>query len=419
MSYKSTILIVDDEIFMSKTLEGLLTSPDHNLAFASNGEDALQKAGELKPDLILLDVMMPVMDGFEVCRHLRADSILAEVPVIMVTALDDRESRLRGIEVGADDFISKPIDPVELQARVRTITKLNRYRRLIAERQKFERITELAPDGIMIVNTEGTVCLANPALLKMLGGRSTGDVLGQNIITFVEQSQIETCQTNIRNIPDSSRTVARFETIFIRQKFSEDIPAAEIQSVNPPFVPVSYRSTGSEPFPVEITAGLCEWDNKPAIQIIVRDITERKWAEESIKTAYASLKELNEDLRHSRDMFRMLFDGLDDGLALLDGEGLVLTVNQALATLFGRNADEIMYEPWTDICNRTDPPFPGQIVEETMTDGCTRRSRETYTSPNGQTHDLDVQTFPLLGREKNVEKVIVHIIYTRERLLGS
>jgi putative two-component system response regulator len=81
---------------------------------------------EVIPDLILLDVMMPGMDGFEVCRRLRADSVLGEVPILMITALDDRSSRLQGIQAGADDFITKPIDSVELLARVQGITRLNR-----------------------------------------------------------------------------------------------------------------------------------------------------------------------------------------------------------------------------------------------------------------------------------------------------
>ena len=90
---------------------------------------------------------MPGMNGFEVCQRLRADSLLAEIPVIMITALDDRESRLRGIEAGTDDFISKPFDPIELQARVRTITRLNRYRLLHNQRARFEWVVEQADDG--------------------------------------------------------------------------------------------------------------------------------------------------------------------------------------------------------------------------------------------------------------------------------
>lgn len=418
MKHKSTILIVDDELFMRKTLEGLLTSPDYTLALASNGEEALARATELTPDLILLDVMMPVMDGFEVCRRLRSDSVLAEVPVIMVTALDDRESRLRGIEAGADDFISKPIDPVELQARVRTTIKLNRYRRLMVERAKFERITELAPDGIMIVDHEGIIRLANPALVKMLGALSVDSLLNKNMLAFIASEQVDYYSSSLRDILNETSQVARIETVFVRT--DGELAPVEVQSINPPFTPVSYKSVGGEPFPVEIHAGYFEWENKPAMQIIVRDITERKWAEESIKTAYASLKELNEDLRHSRDMFRTLFDGLDDGLALLDREGLVLTINQALARLFGTTPDEIMYEPWGEICNRTDPPFPGKIAVETMSDGCNRRANENYTSPSGTTHTLDIQTLPLIGREQTVDNVIVHIIDTADRvLLGS
>jgi diguanylate cyclase (GGDEF)-like protein len=131
MSEKSTILIVDDETVSRYTVEVLLAAEGYNLVFAENGEEALKKAAESIPDLMLLDVMMPGMDGFEVCQRLRTNPRLAELPIVMVTALDDRESRLRGIEVGADDFMSKPFDRAELRARVRTITRLNRYRRLI------------------------------------------------------------------------------------------------------------------------------------------------------------------------------------------------------------------------------------------------------------------------------------------------
>ncbi len=142
MAHTSTILIVDDEPNAHVMLEALLCREGYNLNFASNGFEALQKASELTPDLILLDVMMPGMDGFEVCRRLRIDPLLAEVPVIMVTALDDRNSRLQGIEAGADDFLSKPFNSVELRARVRTITRLNRYRQLLDERANLQLANE-------------------------------------------------------------------------------------------------------------------------------------------------------------------------------------------------------------------------------------------------------------------------------------
>ena len=136
---KSTILIVDDEPSARDTLEALLYHESYDLSFACDGPEALTKATELTPDLILLDVMMPDMDGFEVCQRLRASPLLAEVPVIMVTALDDRDSRLRGIEAGADEFVSKPFDRTELRMRIKTIIRINRYHQLIEERANLQR----------------------------------------------------------------------------------------------------------------------------------------------------------------------------------------------------------------------------------------------------------------------------------------
>ena len=169
MNDKHTILIVDDEPKGRKTLQVLLMTHDYTLAFAADGQEALVKAAELTPDVILLDVMMPGMDGFAVCRQLRAIPNLAEIPVIMVTALDDQDSRLQGIEAGADDFVSKPFDRAELRARIQTTTRLNRYRRLLAERTKFEWVVEQADDGYLLINSYSDILYANPQARLYLG----------------------------------------------------------------------------------------------------------------------------------------------------------------------------------------------------------------------------------------------------------
>jgi len=169
MKNLSTVLIVDDEPVGRDTLEALLIGQGHNLAFAANGAEALAQAAELLPDVILLDVMMPGIDGFEVCRRLRANPRLADVPIVMITALDDRGSRLEGIEAGADDFVSKPFDRAELRARIKTVTRLNRYRRLHMERAKFEWVVESADDGYVLVNDRDEVLYANPQARMLLG----------------------------------------------------------------------------------------------------------------------------------------------------------------------------------------------------------------------------------------------------------
>ncbi len=169
MNAPSRILLVDDLAANRETLVELLAADDYRLAEAADGPTALRLAAESPPDLVLLDVNMPGMDGFEVCRRLRADPKLAEVPVILVTALDDQASRLAGLEAGADDFVSKPFNAAELRARVRTVTRLNRYRRLHEQRTQFQWIVEQAGDGYALVTADDEIHFANARARLWLG----------------------------------------------------------------------------------------------------------------------------------------------------------------------------------------------------------------------------------------------------------
>ena len=118
---RSTVLVVDDEPRNAKLLEAILTPLDYNVIKAYNGEEALSIADKMNIDLILLDIMMPIIDGYEVCKHLKQNEEKRLVPIIMVTALNDMESRIKGIETGADDFLSKPINKIEIQARTKAL----------------------------------------------------------------------------------------------------------------------------------------------------------------------------------------------------------------------------------------------------------------------------------------------------------
>jgi putative two-component system response regulator len=132
----SMVLIVDDEYIGRETLQSVLEGEGYELEMAENGFQAIEKAKKLLPDVILLDIMMPGMTGFEVCQRIRSDPQIAEIPIIVLTALDDRESLLNALKAGADDFISKPFDRYELRARLLGITRLNRYQKLLQERAK-------------------------------------------------------------------------------------------------------------------------------------------------------------------------------------------------------------------------------------------------------------------------------------------
>jgi DNA-binding response OmpR family regulator len=121
---RSTILIVDDEPFNVDYLEQELADLGYATSSATNGQEALAKVAADAPDLILLDVMMPVMDGFTVCRRLKEQDETRLIPIVIMTALDAKADRITGIQAGADDFLTKPVDEAELVARIETALKL-------------------------------------------------------------------------------------------------------------------------------------------------------------------------------------------------------------------------------------------------------------------------------------------------------
>ena len=127
MKDKPVILVVDDQLQNIELLETHLVPQGYEIVKATNGEEALGKLSGNQIDLILLDVMMPGMDGFEVTRRVRQDNTHRLLPIILVTALRETEDRVKGIEAGCDDFISKPIDKMELLARVRSLLKVKAY----------------------------------------------------------------------------------------------------------------------------------------------------------------------------------------------------------------------------------------------------------------------------------------------------
>ena len=136
MKDKSVILVVDDQLQNIELLEAHLVPQGYEIVEATNGEEALEKLSANQIDLILLDVMMPGMDGFEVTRRIRQDTAHRLLPIILVTALRETEDRVKGIEAGCDDFLSKPVDKVELLARVRSLLKVKAYNDLMINYRK-------------------------------------------------------------------------------------------------------------------------------------------------------------------------------------------------------------------------------------------------------------------------------------------
>lgn len=188
---RQTVLIVDDTPANIQLLSEIL-GEEYEVIFATNGEDALMLSRQQHPDLVLLDVMMPVMDGYQVCARLKADPETREIPVIFVTALCQEDDEVRGLELGAIDYITKPISPQVARARVKNHLEVKRYRDLLehmataADRAKKEFLrsinhelkTPLTPIlGMtdLVLNSEGDqskrkyLSMVQSAALKLLG----------------------------------------------------------------------------------------------------------------------------------------------------------------------------------------------------------------------------------------------------------
>src|SRR5262245_18568844 len=127
MNQQASILVVDDQAPNRKLLADLLTRSGYRVETATGGHEALDKIRALQPDLVLLDVVMPDLSGYEVCKALRADPATGVLPVVMVTALGPAQERVKGLEAGADDFLSKPINVPELLARVRSLLRIKTF----------------------------------------------------------------------------------------------------------------------------------------------------------------------------------------------------------------------------------------------------------------------------------------------------
>jgi len=185
---RATLLIVDDEPFNINLLKELLQD-DYDTMVALNGKQALERVyGDMLPDLILLDIMMPDMDGYEVCRHLKADARTRDIPIIFITAMAQVGDEAKGLELGAVDYLTKPITPQLLKSRVKNYLQLSMQTRQLKNlvdilRQK-DRAVEESPVGIIITDTDGVMEYLNPASLSIHGYDNHNELEGKKASVF-------------------------------------------------------------------------------------------------------------------------------------------------------------------------------------------------------------------------------------------
>ncbi len=186
------ILAVDDIAANLRLLEAKLQAEYYEVMLASSGPEALNVAFTQLPDVILLDVMMPGMDGYQVCTALKADARTQHIPVVMVTALTDSTERVRGLEVGADDFLSKPVDDATLFARLRALLRVKQVQdawRLRAETAK-DLGLESAPEPVISVTGARALIMAEiPQEMELVRNALQADSLKITAVTTIEEAQ--------------------------------------------------------------------------------------------------------------------------------------------------------------------------------------------------------------------------------------
>jgi PAS domain S-box-containing protein len=286
---KATILIVEDDATMAQMIKRLLEQEDHSAVIAQNGTEALRMLGlsepavpesSTLPDLILLDILLPGPDGFEVCTRIRQDARLDDVPVIMVTALGSLADTVKGLECGADDYIAKPFKSAELLARVRAMLRIKRLHdeRKQAEEALRESEEELRTifdgvgDGLALIDVTGKVVRINRRIAEV-GGYTEEEIVGKRFEL-------------LRMFPPSS--LAKMLSKFAALVSGQQVPPFEVEV---------YTKAG-ERLSVELRGSLLRQKGKIVGLIgVMRDITERKRAEEALRRASVSRPLVGQMLR--------------------------------------------------------------------------------------------------------------------------
>ncbi len=218
---KQRLLIIDDSIDVHELVQAWLANEPVEFDSSSDGPTGLSQASTLRPDLILLDVDLPGLDGFEVCRRLKANPITADIPIVFLTGAASTEEKLRGLELGATDYVTKPFDPAELRARVRAALNTKNLMDLLAQKalilqeseERFRVLAENSSDVISRHKPDGVYLYASPACAAILGYLPE-ELLGRSVVEFIHPDEVMAatlCYAQTRPVGETGTVAFRFK----------------------------------------------------------------------------------------------------------------------------------------------------------------------------------------------------------------
>ena len=301
MSNKGNILAVDDTEVSLKILSELLKEEGYSVRSAISGELALRSAAHQAPDLVLLDIRMPGMDGFEVCRQLKSLLETRDVPIIFISALADTDEKVHGFQLGAVDYVTKPYQREELLARVATHVNLRRMQLQVTAqneelRQYRAQLEELvAQRTVELQESNRRLSLMSFALDQIREAAYLADVNGN--LSYVNQ---EACRAHGYSVEEfGSMNITDIDPIFSRENVAAIWRQAWTEGATT-FETVHRRRDGSV-YPVEITSSAIRFEDKDFTLSMARDISERKESERRLRESYALLQELTSRRESDRE----------------------------------------------------------------------------------------------------------------------
>ena len=329
---KPVILVVDDQPQNIELLEAYLVPQGYDVVKAVNGEEALETLSANKIDLILLDVTMPGMDGFEVTRRVRSDDKNHLLPIIMITALREREDRIKGIEAGCDDFLSKPVDKIELLARVQSLLKVKAYNDLASNYRKELEITQKSTDEALeyaesIINTVREPLIALDKDLRVVTASRS----------FYETFKVKPEETVGQLIYDLGNK--QWDIPKLRELLETILPQKSTfdnYEVEHEFSTIGRRVMLLNARQIQRLLG-----KERIILLAIEDVTERKKIEGALQTLEDKYHLLMEKaLVISEETLRVVVESLIVGITVTDLKGTILQTNQAFVLFHGSHQKE-------------------------------------------------------------------------------
>lgn len=306
-STEPTVLLVDDNAQNLKVLYETLKDRGYRLLIANDGEKALSLAQRHHPEVILLDIMMPDLDGYQVCERLKADPATADSAVVFLSALDDVDAKLRGFSLGGADYISKPFQAQEVIARVGTHARVIRLERALQQRNRElesdqTRILNAISEGIYGLDAEGNIAFANPAA-SVISGCGVEEVIGQNFFEL-HFRQPRPCSGALWEEPgeqaDTRDRAEPTESALLPVQATCSQGIAEHQRDV-----TLYRADGTA-FPAEYRATPKKEDGQLTGAVVVfRDITTELESEQALDDARNLVQEQRDQLAHASRMATM------------------------------------------------------------------------------------------------------------------